>query len=244
MHAPTRTSRPSGALRQRLSTLRRASRASRALGPLVALAAYVPSRVVSLEWYRVMERAPGQADLDVEGLDVRRAGSDDWPLFEAIGKTTPDEFAQRGREGDVAFVATLDGAPAGHVWFRAGAWEEGDVRYVLEDDERWGYDLFVHPDARGRSVGSALNVAGLRRMAEDEGTSRILSVVDVLNEASLASAARSGGTPLAELVVLRVGRWGVMRERRLDTGERRWGRLRPGRPTDYRVPRSRVGGAD
>ena len=233
-----------GPASRRLSTLRRSLRASPVLGPLVAGAAYLPSRVVSMEWYRVMERAPGDADPAVDGLEVRRADRGDGPLFESIGKNTADEFERRLSDGDVAFVATLDGNPAGHLWFRSGAWDEGDVRYVLDEDDRWGYDLFVHPGACGRGVGPALNVAGLRQMAAREGATRMLSVVDVLNDASLASAARSGGVPRAELVVLSVGPLGAMREKDFGTGATRWRRLRRGGPTDYRVSRSRVGAAD
>ncbi|WP_217914901.1 GNAT family N-acetyltransferase [Miltoncostaea marina] len=203
---------------RRAGTLRQAYRRHGLLGAAIAVAGRVPDGLLHAQWYSVHETLPPVAGPGAPGLETRRAGAADLPLLAGLGRAPEAELRERLAGGDRGYIGLIDGAPVGYYWFRAGAWQEDDIRFVLEPDERWAYDAFVVPGARGRNIASAMAIHALGEL-QGEGVRRVVSVIDHLNEPSLRAAGRHGAHPIASFLTIGVPGLGLLHERR--TGARR-----------------------
>jgi len=213
------------AIRRRWNTLVRASRAGRVLGPVVALATYVQSRVLDVQWYRVLDTRPPGAPPGGEAHTWLVTDADQAAVA-AVGKNDLAEVTERRAAGDEVYLAELDGRPVGHYWFRRDRWDEANVEFSFAGDERWAYDLYVDPSTRGRGVAATLTLDALADLADREGVRRMLCVIDVLNHSSLAAAERYGARVASEFIVVTVAGREWVRERTLATGQvsRAWHR--------------------
>lgn len=202
-------------LRRRLGTVAWAFREHGTAGALVAVAGRLPRRLLAIEWYQLREVVmPNDAATD-PWPEIRRAGPDDAEDLAAVGHVSADEARTRLADGDVAYLGTADGVPVAYVWFRAGSWREGDVEYVLRDDERWGYDLFVASSQRGRRIAPGLMVAAGRALGHD-GADRTIAVIDYLNEPSRRAARHYGGRPVAACTTVAAAGLVALRQRTPD----------------------------
>lgn len=186
-------------------------------GVAVTLAGRIPRRLLSVEWFSVFEVALPVAQIPSE-WDVRRAHPEDAPLLARVGHVGVSEIRARFAGGDVAYVALERGVPVGYRWIRSGRWREGDIEFILSPDERWAYDLFVHPDHRGRGVGMAMAVQSLEDLHE-QGVHRVLSVIDHLNASSLRSSRRWGAREIVSVLTVDMGGVHLVHER--GVGDRR-----------------------
>ncbi len=223
--------------RHKAGTIAGAYRRRGVAGVAVAVAGHLPRRVVSIEWYQVLESVPPGDPTLAPWPDTRIAGPDDLDALVAVGQADRDDIAQRLRDGDRAYIAYDDGEPISYLWFRAHRWREDDTEFVLDDDERWAYDSFVHPDHRGRRIAPAVTVHALVEL-QREGIHRVVSVIDHLNDASLRAARRYGAHPVGSFMTIRLPGLTVVHER--PTGSRRatWKTHRGSTPIVRRPPPS------
>jgi hypothetical protein len=115
-------------------------------------------------------------------------------------------FGQRLREGMVMAVAFDGDDPMGYLWFApVSKWDENGVVIKLEPKECWAIDGFTFDKYRGQQVHSRLFLGAAREMRAIHGFNRIISTVDVMNEASQQSAMKRGATRLIRIMHLRLG---------------------------------------
>jgi ribosomal protein S18 acetylase RimI-like enzyme len=98
------------------------------------------------------------------------------PTFAEFAKNPEFEKLMRGwgREGDRAFIAELDGQPAGAAWFRL--WNEDEHSYGFVDGRTPELGLGVRAEQRSRGVGRALLRALLAQAQQDGYAAISLSV--------------------------------------------------------------------
>lgn len=134
-------------------------------------------------------------------FSVRRATVDDLPAIRAAlawtidwrGTAlaqTPEEIIERtghaylladwGREGDAAMIAETASGPVGAAWYRH--WTEAVHTYGYVDPSVPDLGIGVHPDHRGRGVGTTL-VEALLQSAATAGVSRMSLSVEADNRA-------------------------------------------------------------
>ena len=178
----------------------------------IATAGHLPGWLAKVEWYQLVENVAPARTSHGGPLVMRRGGLDDVMALTGVGHADAQTMRQRLEEGDRCFAAFDEGRAVAYNWYRSGCWREDDVEYLLADDERWSYDLFVHPSHRGRNIASALATHSLRELAA-EGVTRVIAVIDHLNEASRRSAIRAGSRPIASLVTISVPMVGFLHER-------------------------------
>jgi ribosomal protein S18 acetylase RimI-like enzyme len=132
---------------------------------------------------------------------VRLAAADDLPAIRAAlawaidwrGTTpgeTPEEIIERtghaylladwGREGDAAMIAETISGAIGAAWYRH--WTEAVHTYGYVDPTVPDLGIGVHPDYRGRGVGTAL-VEALLQFAASAGVRRMSLSVEADNRA-------------------------------------------------------------
>ena len=224
-------------LRRRAATVAGAYRRLGSAGVAIALAGRLPRRLLSIEWYAVLETiTPG--DRTVPLLPgTRRAGVEDVAALAAVGQATADEVRRRLDHGDWAYIAVDDGVPVAYIWYRSGRWREDDLEFLLTDGERWGYDAFVLPSHRGRGIAPALAVHALADL-KAAGVRRVVSVIDHLNDASRRSAARYGAAPICSFVTIAAPGFGLVHERPAGAGRGSWRAHRGRGPVVRRPPPS------
>lgn len=191
------------AVPSKLGAAARAARVDPVRGPLVALAASVPSRVLHVQWYALVAHGDRPQD-PVPGFVVRRCDAADASALERVGEITALEATRRLDDGHVAYLAEIDGVGVGYKWFRVGGWREANIEYEMGGTDAWAYDLFVAPGARGRGVASSLNAwsaADLR----DRGVTLIVGAIPYLTAGSMEAARRAGGREVAAVTVVRTG---------------------------------------
>lgn len=219
-------------LRRRAGTLAGAYRDRGVPGLAMAVAGHLPERLVRVEWYGVHEVRPGAAHVADPWPNAREATYDDADLLAQVGHVSAAEVRGRLARGDEAFVALDDaGRPLAYMWYRSGSWREHDVRFELAADERWGFDLYVRPEARGSRVAPGLVSVALVAL-HGRGVRRVVSVIDHLNRASLASSARYGSVTLLSVLSLTTPWAGVIRELPQGARRARWSAYR--RPGEVR----------
>jgi GNAT superfamily N-acetyltransferase len=134
-------------------------------------------------------------------ITVRHAGVDDlehirWALYTALDwdpqreLPPPDltlqhpqaaRYHQRwGRPGDLAVIASLDGACVGVAYCRL--FTESDHGHGYVDEQTPELAVAVHEDHRGRGIGAQL-MTELARIAQDAGFKRLSLSVDTHNPA-------------------------------------------------------------
>ncbi|MFN8121220.1 MAG: GNAT family N-acetyltransferase [Thermoleophilia bacterium] len=219
-------------LRRRAGTLAGAYRDCGVPGFAMALAGHLPGRALRVEWYGVHEVRPSAVHVTEPWPNAREAVYDDADLLAAVGHVSAAEVRGRLARGDEAFIAFDEaGEPLAYMWYRSGSWREDDVEYVLEPDERWGFDLFVRPEARGLRAGPRLVSVALVAL-HDRGVRRVVSVIDHLNRASLHSSMRYGSVTLTSVLTIAVPWAGVVRDRPQGARRGRWAAYR--RPAGIR----------
>lgn len=197
-------------LRRRWATLRDAGRRRGLPGVLVACATLVPAGLLSVEWYALLATTcAGYGELERRDLAFRWGCRADLALLTSLGRSAR-EIDDRMAGGDRVFMALDGDRLVGYVWFRSGAWTEGEITFPLRNDELWAYDAFVATDQRGRHVHATLCTAASAELHR-EGVRRYVSGIDHLNAPSLRSASRRGARVLGSVVVVGVARMGLLR---------------------------------
>lgn len=222
-------------VRRRSATAADAYRRLGVPGVAVALAGRVPGRVLDLQWYHLLETIPPGDPTVPRWPETRAAGPDDLAALASVGNAEADDVRARLENGDLAYLAWDDDRAVAYVWFRAGSWTEDDTVFVLADDERWAYDSFVAPSARGRRIAPGLMAHALADL-QQRGVRRVLSVIDHLNEASLRASRRYGGRPIGSFLTVAVPGAVVVRERRLADDRVGWSFHRGPGPIVRRPP--------
>ncbi|MCC6832414.1 MAG: hypothetical protein IT200_13795 [Thermoleophilia bacterium] len=208
-------------IRRRAGTLADAYRRCGPLGLAVAVAGHIPSRALQVEWFGVHQVTAAATHVAEPWPGARAADYDDADLLAGVGHVSAAEVRGRFARGDDVFIAFDDaGLPVAYIWYRSGSWREDDIEFRLEPDERWGYDLYVRPEARGLRVASGLVSVALVGLHE-RGVRRVVSVIDHLNEASRRSASRYGSFKLTSVLTVAVPWGGLIRERPMG-GRARW----------------------
>lgn len=219
-------------LRRRAGTLACAYRDRGVPGLAMALAGHLPGRALRVEWYEVHEVRPAADHVTEPWPHAREAAYDDADLLTAVGHVSAAEVRGRLARGDEAFIALgEDGEPLAYMWYRSGSWREDDVEYLLAGDERWGFDLYVRPEARGLRVGPRLVSVALVALHE-RGVRRVVSVIDHLNRASISSSLRYGSVSATSVLTIATPWAGVLRERQPGARRGRWAAYR--RPAGVR----------
>lgn len=189
-------------------------------GPAVASAAHLPSGMLLVQWYALVEHRAGGPGATPERLRVRRATGDDLEAFLQVGAITAYEVRHRLARGDIPYLAFEGDAPVAYKWFRVGSWREVNLEFHLGDDA-WSYDLYVAPAARGRGVASALTTRSIADLAP-QGVRRALAAIYHLNRPSLATARRAGSRIVRSYAVIGIGPVEIVIERDGETRARRW----------------------
>jgi len=188
-------------VRRRAGTIVGAYRRRGVAGVAVAVAGHLPRRLVSIEWYLLLETIPpGEPSVPLWPT-TRVAGLGDIDDLVSVGQATREDIRARLEDGDRAYIAFDEGAPIGYLWFRSHHWREDDTEFILDDDERWAYDSYVNPSHRGRRIGPAVTAHAMADLHR-EGIRRVVSVIDHLNSASLKAARRYGARPAGSFVTV------------------------------------------
>ncbi len=128
----------------------------------------------------VLEEVYVQDGYPVEGVD------------DALGWLTPDGLVD-------AWVAEADGKVVGHLCVTAERGEDAARLWQARDGRPVGImaRLFVHPDARGHSLGEGLTVAAMKD-AHERGTRLVLDVMEK-DRAAIRLYERLGWDRLGEI---------------------------------------------
>ena len=213
-------------VRRRFGTLTSAWRDVGPAGLALALAGHLPRPVGHMEWYSVQEVPVGPEHVTEPWPHAWAAGPDDLEALIAVGHASEDELRRRLARRDEVFIACDEaGRGIGYMWYRAGNWREDDVEFVLGPDERWGYDLYVHPDWRGHRVASRLVAVALVGL-HARGVSRVISVIDYLNVSSRRSARHYGSRGVTSVFTVASPWAGLIRERRVGASRGSWSAYR------------------
>ncbi len=204
--------------RRRAGTTKDAYRRHGVTGAIAALGAHIPLGLLAIDWYDVYETTPAPATADQAGLALARATREDAAALSELRGESAGEVRARFDAGDEAWIARDGDRVVGFVWIRSGVSPEGIVEFVLADDERWAYDLYVDETHRGRRLAPALKVLAVAELAGD-GVRRVLSRIEHLNEPSQRAARFYGARRLASFAVVSLPGVAVIHERH--TGGRR-----------------------
>jgi GNAT superfamily N-acetyltransferase len=119
-----------------------------------------------------------------------------------------DVLRRRYQQGAQSLAAYRHGELVGFLWFRAGAYQEDEVRarYLLPAACAWDFDVYVRPAERLGWV--------FRRLWEEaqhllraRGVGCSCSRISAFNAGSLRAHARLGARRLGSATFLRCGRW-------------------------------------
>ena len=201
----------------RLRTARRVFADLGARGIAFVLLERLPG--VHAEWLAVFEHPRPPADPPrVPGF--RWADEGDAAALAGLGEA-PSVLAARLRRGDLAAtVAGPDGRPVAYAWYRRAGDRGPGLRFEIEPEAAWAYDLLVAPQRRGRGLAGRLLDRAEADLAR-AGVRRIVSTVDRVNRASLRVAAARGSACLGDVLALRLA--GVTARREAWAGRRpRW----------------------
>jgi RimJ/RimL family protein N-acetyltransferase len=130
--------------------------------------------------------------------------SNDRPLLADLVQTSPEEVDQRIQSGHRAYVAFVDGTPAGHGWVATREAEIGelDLRLMLPERDTYLWDFGTVTAFRGLGVYPAI----LRAILERENADRFWIIYAPENLPSGLGIERAGFTRVADLSFDRAGR--------------------------------------
>jgi GNAT superfamily N-acetyltransferase len=148
-----------------------------------------------------------------EGVRVARFEDEDWSLLRPLrGPSQRRLFARRRDAGRIPVVAWRGDVPVGVTWItdRVEPSLEG-VRFALPEGWAYEYGLYVHPNERGRGVGSAISNAAAH-LARSLGFRHYCGIVYGRNAAAIRSARRASALDPAGrgVRVTRLGRLPVL----------------------------------
>lgn len=142
-----------------------------------------------------------QADINIRRIEPEEVDS----LVSLMSEHQLPVLKERIGKGDLCWAAFHRGKPVGMRWLslKEGYDEANDIRIVLGPGEAYAYHKLVHPDYRNLGIGTALNHATHRWLAE-QGATRLLALVDYRNYASRRSMEKSGQKPAKIMYILRI----------------------------------------
>jgi GNAT superfamily N-acetyltransferase len=129
------------------------------------------------------EPGPPRAEVAIERLEEAQAGE-----LERVVYYGRHEILRRFREGQICFVARIDGRIVHYSWMSRGREYAGEVEkeLVFEPDERYLYNCRTLPAARGKGIYPTV-IARAMREAHAAGARRMAALVSADNVASLRS---------------------------------------------------------
>lgn len=144
-------------------------------------------------------------------VEVRRLAAGDREIAAAL--TRPAELAARLARGDACLAALRDGQVLGYLWLCFHTFEDDETacrfRPTPGQGGAWDYDMSVAPASRGGPVFPALWDAAWELLRQ-RGYRWTASRVSAFNDQSLRAHRRIGARPSATIMVLRVGRSGLV----------------------------------
>jgi len=204
---------------------------------IVSLASYGLAKITLatrwLGWHRLHVVALARANLPA------------MPRGYTMRALTPSEFAELGIDTAAAIqadwlgqgyhclgVVTPNDAMAGVVWMGTSQAREGSIalEFLLPERVAWDTGMWVHPDYRAGRAFAAL-WAGVGEWMDQRGLHYSYSVIADYNIASLMAHRRLGMAILANLLVIRIGRW-----QWIARGHDRWRVADSQHPLTWRLP--------
>lgn len=217
-----------GPARRRAGTVADAFRRRGIAGAAAALGARVPLGLLAIDWYEIYETTAASNLPGAHGTAITRGTARDADELSALRGESAAEIRERFASGDTAYAARDDGRVVGFIWIRAVSSPEGVIDFCIADDERWTYDLFVHPDYRGRRIGPALKDHAVTELAR-AGVRRVLSRIEHLNEPSRRAARYYGARVVASYAVVSLPGLVLLHEHRAGAVRGGWSAVRRSR---------------
>ncbi len=193
-------------------------------------AAFVAGRVLlhqpwgRVEWFAILETThdPGAETMAYRWI-TRPA---DAPRLVGLHGHIDDhtERLAAGIRAATVVDPVADDRVLAYLWVADGAdhWDEDGVRIALGPSEAWAVDGFVARPARGRAIHSRMFM-GVMDELHARGVTTIVSGVDLVNTASLRSAAKRRARRTATVMTVRLGPLALSSVRSADRGwTRRW----------------------
>ena len=125
-------------------------------------------------------------------------------LLSPLGKNR-EELEHRMKRGDLVSIGFVDDEPVAFTWmtFKEGDVSELGLKFRLHAEEAVQYDTFVAPRWRGHGFQYPLNVPILN-YARENGYTKTLAWVHVLNTRSFKNQVRSGKRVVQKVISMRV----------------------------------------
>lgn len=113
-------------------------------------------------------------------------------------------FQERLSRGDRVRIYT-GGQARGHVWFRAGCFEDPDsrVRFALDRSRAWLFDAWVEASGRGSGIYPRM-IREVKPALREHGFSRVLLSVEVRNANSVRAHEKVGASIVGSVSTLKL----------------------------------------